>query len=116
MAALFLTLRFVLELSMLAAFAVAGWELGGGGLTGGALAVLLPVCAAALWGAFVAPKASRRLARGPRVALECVIFGLAALGLAVAGHGLAAAVLAGVYVVDTAAIGALGADDSAFGR
>jgi len=51
-------LRFALELASLAGLAVWGWGTGPTGLNV-VLAIAAPLAAAALWGAFVAPKAPR---------------------------------------------------------
>jgi hypothetical protein len=73
---------------MLAALAFWGWRWGGGGLTGGVLAVLFPVLAAAIWGVFAVPGDPSRGGRAPRpvpgvvrLTLEWALFGLAAYGL-----------------------------------
>lgn len=88
-----LLLKFLLELAALAAFA---WW--GASATGGALAVLLaivlPLATAVLWGAFAAPRASRRLPLRLRAPFELGVFALAALAFAGAGSVAAAVVFA----------------------
>lgn len=51
---------FVVELVLLAVFAVSGVRLGSH-VTAIVLAVLLPLVAATLWGLYLAPRATRRL-------------------------------------------------------
>ena len=67
------------------------------------LAALLPVVAAAVWGAFLAPRASRRVAEPSRIALRAVVLAAGAAGFAASGRPvLAWAVLAGVVVATLA--------------
>lgn len=99
-----LGVRFALELVALAVLAVWGWQHGlflPGRLL---LAVALPGFAAALWGAFVAPRARRHLPRQGRLAVETAFFGVAALALAdlassTAGWSFAAAAAANAALV-----------------
>jgi hypothetical protein len=91
-----LGVRFALELAALGVLALWGWRHGlflPGRLL---LAVLLPGLAAAVWGAFVAPRARRHLPRPGRLVVEAAFFGVAALALAdlasaMAGWSFAAA-------------------------
>lgn len=69
-----LALRFLLELCLLAAVAVGGWALAGGGVLGGVIAVAAAIVVAAVWGMWIAPRAGRRLADPARFALEVVLF------------------------------------------
>lgn len=114
-AAIALLFRFLLELAMLAALGYAGWELGDGGGTGFALGAVFVLIAISLWGAFVAPKASRRLDPAPRVVLEVVLFGAAAAGLVASGSAVSGISLAVLYVVDTALVYGLHADSADLG-
>jgi hypothetical protein len=93
---------------MLAALAYWGAQAGGSTAANVVLAIAAPVIAATLWGTFAAPKARRRLRRGPRVALELAIFAIAAAALAAAGEPVLAAVFAALVVVNTALLAALG--------
>lgn len=94
--------RFVLELCMLAALAVAGWQLGGPVVLQVLLAVLLPAVAATLWGLWVAPRATRRLPDPARFGVEAVLFAVASVGLALVGHPLPGGLLAAVYAGNVA--------------
>jgi Protein of unknown function (DUF2568) len=87
-----LTVRFLCELAMLAALAFWGFGVAEG-LWGWVLGIGAPVLAAAVWGAFVAPKARWPVPAPVRVAIELVLFGVAAAALAAAGQPLAAVVL-----------------------
>jgi hypothetical protein len=74
--------RFTAELGMLAALAYAGWRLlSDTPALGIVAAIALPVVAAVVWGAWVAPKATRRLEDPARLAVELVLFGAAVAGL-----------------------------------
>ena len=87
-----LTVRFLCELAMLAALAFSGFAVGEG-LGAWAIGIGAPVLAAAVWGAFVAPKARWPVPALVRVAIELVLFGVAAGALAAAGQPVAAVVL-----------------------
>ena len=95
-----LVVRFLLELVLLAVLGVWGWRLGDGGMAGGGLALLVPLIAAVLWGAFSVPgdpsRNPRALVAVPgvvRLALEWALFGLAAYGLWSTGSRAAAETL-----------------------
>jgi hypothetical protein len=97
-----LGVRFLLELCLLAAWAVIGWHLGGQVVVCVLLAVVLPALAATAWGLWVAPRATRRLDDPARFAVEAVLFAGAAIGLAVAGWPLWGGLLAAAYAVNVA--------------
>jgi hypothetical protein len=75
---------FVVELGGLAAAAYWGFE-----VTSGAgqlyLAVTAPAAFIAVWGLFIAPRARIRVPKQAALAIELVLLGLVALGLAAAG-------------------------------
>lgn len=83
-----LAVRFLLELIGFGAIGWAGWQIGGGGLAGGALAAVFVVAAGAAWGALTVPGDP---ARNPtpvivvpgwvRLLVETAIFALAAWAL-----------------------------------
>ena len=107
MPALSLALRFLLELCLLAALAIAGARLADGVL-GLVLAVGLPVLAAVTWGAWIAPKAQRRLRDPARLALEVVLFALGAGALIAAGLAAAGIALGAAYGVSLGLLLAFG--------
>jgi Protein of unknown function (DUF2568) len=81
---LLLALRFLLELSALAAFARFGFQLGSGS-TRYVWAIALPLLAALAWGTFAVPDDPSRSGKAPipvpgalRLALELAFFGAAA--------------------------------------
>ena len=102
-----LALKFFLELAAFAALAYWGATVGEGAVAV-LLAVAAPAVAIALWAVFAAPKSRRRLPRGPRVAFELAVFGLAALALLAAGSTGAAAVFAALALVNVALLAAWG--------
>jgi hypothetical protein len=75
---------FVVELGALAAAAYWGWE-----ATSSAgrwyLAVLAPALVIAVWGLFISPKARIQVSKQAALAIELVLLGLVAVGLAAAG-------------------------------
>lgn len=95
-----MTVRFVLELCMLAALAYWGFQLDGGWLVRVAVGIGAPLLTATVWGLLIAPKAKRRLAEPWRFLVELVLFGLAAAALVgVARPSLAIALLV-VYLLN----------------
>jgi hypothetical protein len=77
-------LVFIVELALLASLAVAGARLGAHAAAI-ALAVLLPLVAAVLWGRYLAPRASRRLPHPARLVAKLALILAASALLAAAG-------------------------------
>ena len=98
-----LTLRFVIELAALAAFAWWGWSLvtGPQRLLTAALAL---VVAASVWGIFIAPKSSQRLEDPARLATEVGVFLLAGGALWAVTNPWWGVAFAAVAIVDAAAV------------
>ena len=91
-----LLVRFLLELSALAATAYWGFATSSG-LTQWLLGIAAPAAVATVWGLFVSPKAKIELPRPAQFAIELAVFAAAALALAAAdrpGLGIALAVVA----------------------
>ena len=97
MATLVLGIRFACELFALAA--LAWWGHDEAGL---ALAIGLPVAAAVLWGAWVAPRARHRLTDPLRFAVESIVWAGAIAALIGVGR-IAIAVTLGVLAIASAA-------------
>jgi hypothetical protein len=105
-----LTVRFLTELAMLAGLAVAGARLGDGVVFSVVDAVLLPLVAAVVWGAFIGPRARRRLPEPTRLIVEFVLFAATGVvlalsdwpvvGVVVAVAGIAFAILTRRYARD----------------
>ncbi|HVY50296.1 MAG TPA: DUF2568 domain-containing protein [Devosia sp.] len=88
-----LLLAFALELAMLAAFALAGWTATGLFWLRVLLAVLLPLAAIVLWGAFAAPRAGKRRLKMPALLYFKVCMMIAAgLAWVVAGQAFIASI------------------------
>ena len=100
-------LRVCLELSSLAGLAVWGWRTGPTGVNL-VLAVAAPLAAAALWGAFVAPRAPRHPRDPWRLLLEVAVFGCGTLAFAAAGLETVGIVLGLAVVLHLAATFLLG--------
>lgn len=96
--AIALIVRFLCELTMLAALAYWGFN-AGNGVSAWVLGLGAPTLAAVVWGAFVAPKAKRPVSIPVRLAIELVLFGAAAIGLAVVGQPVLAVVFAAAAVI-----------------
>ena len=131
MRGLVLGLRFLLELAMLAGLALGGWAVSGWAVGGWApvgpgpdgpapaatglrvaAAIAAPLAAAAAWGAWIAPKARRRLDDPARLAVESGLFALGAGAFLAAGRpgtALAFAALVAAHLVAMVALGIRGA-------
>jgi Protein of unknown function (DUF2568) len=89
-----LGLRFLLELSALAAVGYWGWK-AGDGATRWALAGAAVVAIGAVWALFVSPKATIEVSRPLQLAIELAVWVAAGTALLAAGHtGLALAFVA----------------------
>jgi hypothetical protein len=80
-----LAVRFLAELGLLACLGVGGWQLGDSVLGSAVLALVLPLVAAAAWGRWVAPRASRRLRDPGRLGVEVTLFAVALVLVLAAG-------------------------------
>ena len=83
-----LTLRFACELAALVAVAWWGWTVSP------VLGIVLPLAVAVVWGAWIAPKARRRLPDPLRLAIELVIFAAATSCFAAVDQSVLAVVFA----------------------
>ena len=88
-----LVFRFVLELVVLVALFLWGVSVSGELIVQVVLGVGAPALAVAVWGLFVAPKASRRLPDPQRLAVEIVVFGAGVLAFLARGDLLLALLL-----------------------
>ncbi|MFI1912983.1 YrdB family protein [Nocardia sp. NPDC020380] len=95
------TLAFVLELIALYGLGWWGYHLAGGGFGGVVLAIVFPLIAAVLWGAFASPRAKYKIPFAAIMVVKAVVFGAGAIGFAVVGHGVSAIVFAVVALVNT---------------
>lgn len=94
-----LTVRFLLELALLAGIAVLAWNLTGGWWRW--LAALLSVVAVAVvWGLFLSPKAAVPLPWPATLGIETVLFVGTGAGLFVIGLGLPAAIGVALWLID----------------
>jgi Protein of unknown function (DUF2568) len=93
-----LALRFLLELSALAAVGYWGWTTGDGVLRP-VLALAAVSAVAVVWGFFISPKATIELPGPLRLALELVVWVAAGAALYATGHTSLALVFVGVAVV-----------------
>jgi len=81
-----LALAFLLELCILAALGYWGFQTGSGLIAKAVLGFGAPVLVAVVWGIFLAPRAVVQVPMPAHWVLKAVVFGLATLALAVAGH------------------------------
>lgn len=95
---LLLTLRFLIELAMLAGLAVAGATAGLAPAWRIVLAVTGPLLVIVIWGLVMAPRARRRLADPGRLVAEIVLFLVTAAALALVGQVLWAVAFALVAI------------------
>ncbi|MBI1349502.1 MAG: DUF2568 domain-containing protein [Actinomycetales bacterium] len=99
MTAVLLALRFVLELCLLAAFAVIGWDAFDNVVARLVAALALPLAVALVWGMALSPRRRIDLPLVVRVLAELALFLTAAVGVWSAGFPVAAIVLAAAEVV-----------------
>jgi hypothetical protein len=97
-----LLLRFLLELTALAALGYWGSQRGTDAVTRVSLAVLLPLAAATFWGLFVAPRARFGGRRGVRLLLGLLVFGLASAAIGGTGSATLGWSFAAMAVINTA--------------
>jgi hypothetical protein len=88
-----LVFRFVLELVVLVALFLWGVSVSDELIVQVILGLGAPALAMAVWGLFVAPRASRRLPDPQRLALEIVVFGAGVLAFLARGDVLLALLL-----------------------
>lgn len=94
-----LTVRFLLELALVAGAAAAGWRAAGGGAAGALLAIVGAAAVAVAWGLAIAPRARRRWPDPNRLVLELVLFALVGGAVAATGRPATGLVLAGASAV-----------------
>ena len=99
MVGVLLTLRFLLELALLAAWAVVGWQLPDATWQQVLVAIALPTASATVWGLLLSPKARFVMPLAGRLALELLLFAAASTALWVLDFHVAAFVLIGGEVV-----------------
>ena len=95
-----LTLSFLLELCLLAAFGYWGFKTGPNLLLQIILGISAPLGVAVLWGIWMAPASARRLAVRPRLGLQVLLFGLAIWALVSVGQTGLALGLGGMVAVN----------------
>ena len=95
-----LGVAFLLELCMLAALAYWGFQTGGNLPLNIVLGIGAPLLAIVVWSQFMAPRAAKRLTGWPYLVLKSIIFGVAAIGLAVAGQSTLAIIFVVVAVIN----------------
>ena len=96
--------RLLTEFALLAVLAVVGANATSGLAVRIALAILLPLAAAAIWGIGIAPQARRRWPDPWRIGAEIVLFLAAAAGLAAEGSVVAAVAFAVITIGIAAAV------------
>ncbi len=96
-----LVLRFLLELSALAATAYWGFSTASG-VTQWVLGLGAPALVAVVWGLFVSPKAKIELPHPAQFAIELLVWAAATLALASAGQPVLGIVFAVVAVISGA--------------
>lgn len=95
-----LAVRFLLELSLLAAVGYWGVKVAPSWVGKAALGIGLPVLVAAAWGLFVAPRAAFALHGAAHLAVELILLALGALALFAAGRPGWAGVYAALVVIN----------------
>lgn len=104
-----LTVRFLVELALLAAVGGLAWRAVPGGWRWPAM-VLAVVAVATVWGLFLSPKASIAVPAPVALGIETVLFSGTAAGLAATRLGLLAVAGFAVWLLDRVALRLLPAD------
>lgn len=104
------TLRFLLELGLLAAVVYWGIATQPGAL-GWAIGAASLVIVSVVWGLFISSRAPRRLHGMARLIPELVLFGLGALALAAAGRPTLGLALFVAFVIDRFLLRVFGTPD-----
>lgn len=104
--AIALTLRFLVELALLAGVAVLAWRLAPGWWRW-PVAILAVVVVATVWGLFLSPKATVPLPAAAALGMEAVLFLATAAGLLGVRLGLPAAFGIAAWVIDRLALALL---------
>lgn len=103
-----LLVRFLLEVSALAAFAFWGAQTGQTALAKVALAIITPVAFGALWVFFASPASALRLVDPLRLLFEVTVFGLAVAAVVMAGKPILATVYGCIAVLNMVLMAAMG--------
>ncbi|MFT4294679.1 MAG: YrdB family protein [Micropruina sp.] len=98
-----LTVRFLLELALLAGVGVIGWQVAPGWWRWVAV-IAGPAAVAVLWGLFLSPRAAVMLPEAARLAIETVLFLGAGAGLFALGFGVPAVVGFVLWALDRAVL------------
>ena len=104
--AIVLTVRFLLELALLAGVAIIAWQLVSGWWRWPA-AILAVAAVAIVWGVFLSPQAAIPLAPPAALMLETVLFLGTAAGLLMLGSVVPAAIGSVIWVVHRVAFASL---------
>jgi hypothetical protein len=96
-----LALAFVLELSLLAAYAYWGFHAGKVLVVKVILGIAAPLLAAIIWGAIMAPNSPMRLQGAAYLVVKCALFSLAVAALIAASKSSFGIILAVVFVINT---------------
>lgn len=99
-----LGLRFVVEMCLLAAYAIVGYSAFESRWAGAVAAVALVIIVAACWGVLLSPRRQINLSLPVRVTLELVLFALAAVALVASGYPALAAVLVSAELITIGAL------------
>ncbi len=102
-----LLVRFLLELCALAAVGWWGFETGDTAAVSWLLGIGAPLLVAVVWGTFISPKATVKVPAAVWIGLQALVFGAAALALAVVAPAGLAAVFAVIVVLHGAAMAVL---------
>ena len=95
-----LALAFLLELGVLAALGYWGFQTGQGLIAKIALGIGAPLIAVVVWGIFGAPKSAWQLKGIPRLTLQVVFFGSAAVALFISGQRILGVAFALIFVLN----------------
>jgi O-antigen/teichoic acid export membrane protein len=106
--AILLGVRFLLELSLLAALGIVGFNASDDAAVGALIGAALVISAATVWGAILSPRRRLDPPVGVRLTVELALFAGAAIGLAATGYPTWGAVLFTAELLTVGALWAMG--------
>ena len=106
--AILLAVRFLLELSLLAALGIVGFNASDSAAVGALIAAVLVIAAATVWGVMLSPRRRLDPPVGIRLVVELALFAGAAIGLSAIGSPTWGAVLFAAELLTVGALWAMG--------
>jgi hypothetical protein len=95
-----ISIFFLLELAMLAAYSYWGFRIDKGMLTKLLFGIGIPIVVAVIWGTFISPKASIPVTTTIRIVLQAILFGCSVLALYYSGKTTLAVIFGMIILIE----------------